>query len=45
MALDADGYCALCGDPADNERLCASCAIDVEMEIDAMLDEARPESD
>lgn len=39
------GICALCGDPADSERLCVSCAVDVEMEIDEMLDAPRPESD
>lgn len=38
--------CDLCGDPAEaGDDWCVSCAVDVELEIDEMLDEPRPESD
>ena len=38
--------CQLCGDPADpDEQWCASCSIDIELEIDEMLDDPRPDND
>lgn len=38
--------CALCGDPTDTgDDWCASCSIDIEMEIDEMLDGQKPETD
>lgn len=41
--MDPIHICGLCGDPAEpDEDMCPSCAIDVELELDELLDPPKP---
>lgn len=44
--MDVLHTCTLCGDPTDaGDEWCASCAVDVEIEIDEICDGPKPEND